>query len=248
MVNFQTSSFNEWAGRNKGLLVGLGLLGAGAIAALWKYMNRESKAEKMTAAFTKLYQNDVINFVNRCHREDLFPIGGKSDIEEYANKRLSHVQNIQNNKARDIVKAMFQIEAVCISLVRGRVPVMSWEDGLPVSSPMDLWRNINWEIFKLLHMDNSPLFRKWEDLSAREQEVLNDYAKEMNGFSFALMEESGAERVETYYEYPVVEWLSSINDGVRIPFIFKLKKAITERTNFILVDMKMPEGFLFDDG
>ena len=148
--------------------------------------------EQLTELFHQFYANETVNFVksvpgarkifnmDTCVREEML---------DFAQKRIDSVSKIRNQAAANMMFQYFKCEAVFLWLCANNRPFYSWKrtDITGITSPMELWADLMWEMFKIFHTPYSPLFKYDEQLTQEDRALLQSRTSEMEGFWEALM-------------------------------------------------------------
>lgn len=200
--------------------------------------------EELTELFNKFYQNEIKKFIDSIQvikRTFTQAQLVREEVTAYADNRTQRLNRIRNCAAKSMMHSYFILEGVMLWMCGKQLPLRSWKaaDTLGVTSPIELWADLNWECFKIFHLENSPFFATEETLSNQDRALLLSREREFRDFGINLISDC-----VNYESNAVANWLKQ-SIYLETP-VFQDMKMSTVATTGLIVQDKVPEDLLLN--
>ena len=200
--------------------------------------------EELTELYNKFYQNEVKKFIAS------IPIIRKTftqsqlvreEVSAYADSRVQKLTRINNYAAKSMMRSYFILEGALLWMCGKQMPIKSWKasDTLGLTSPIELWADLNWECFKIFHLEDSPLFATEETLSNQDKSLLLTREREFRDFGVSLISDC-----VNYESEAVANWLKQ-SIYLETP-VFQDMKMSKIPTTGLIMQCEMPEELLLN--
>lgn len=206
--------------------------------------SQRMSVEELTELYNKFYQNEVKKFIasiplirktftqNQLVREE---------VSAYADSRVRKLTRVNNYAAKNMMHSYFILEGALLWMCGKHMPLKSWKtsDTLGLTSPIELWADLNWECFKIFHLEDSPLFATEETLSSQDKSLLLTREREFRDFGVNLISDC-----VNYESEAVASWLKQ-SIYLETP-VFQDMKMSKIPTTGLIAQCKMPEDLLLN--